>query len=90
MKRLDVTCRLSEGCNSLNEQVTYKRGWLGQKKTATGINYCQHGRLAKAKVTTCVWTQALSNSLRGFSKKKKQKKTKKTKKKKKKKKTAQC
>ena len=28
-------------------------GWPG-KKIATGINYCQNGRLAKAKVITCV------------------------------------
>ena len=38
----------------LNEQVAYKMAVVGPKKTATRINYCQHGRLAKAKVTTCV------------------------------------
>ena len=35
----------------LNEQFAYKRGVAGPKKKATGINYCQNGRLAKAKVT---------------------------------------
>ena len=35
----------------LNEQVAYKRGVAGPKKMATGINYCQNGRLAKAWVT---------------------------------------
>ena len=38
----------------LNEQVAYKGGWPGQKKKATGINYCQNGRLAKAKVTLVI------------------------------------
>ena len=38
--------------------------WPGQKM-ATGINYCQNGRLAKANVT--LWTQALTHSLQGFS-----------------------
>ena len=33
---------------------------------ATGINYCQNGRLAKAKVTHVFWIQALSHSLQGF------------------------
>ena len=37
---------------------------------ATGINYCQNGCLAKDKVTLVFWTQALSHSLQGFSKKK--------------------
>ena len=46
----------------LNEQVAYKRGVAGQKKMATGINYCQNGRLAKAKVTLVFWTQALSHN----------------------------
>ena len=32
----------------LNEQVAYKRAVAGPKKIATGINYCQNGRLAKA------------------------------------------
>ena len=40
--------------SNLNEQVAYKRGWPGHKKKATGIKYCQNGRLAKAKVTICV------------------------------------
>ena len=51
----------------LNEQVAYKRGVAGPKKMATGINYCQNGRLAKVKVTLVFWTQALSHSLQGFS-----------------------
>ena len=34
----------------------------GPKKMATGINYCQNGRLAKAKVTLVFWTQALSHN----------------------------
>ena len=38
----------------VNEQVVYKREVARPKKTATGINYCQNGRLATAKVTTCV------------------------------------
>ena len=42
---------------------------------ATGINYCQHGLLAKAKLPLMFWTQALSHSLRGFSKNKKYIKT---------------
>ena len=50
----------------LNEQVAYKRGVAGPKKMATGINYCQNGRLAKAMF----WTQALSHCLQGFSIKK--------------------
>ena len=47
---------------ALNEQVAYKRGVAGPKKMATGINYCQNGRLAKAKVTLEFWTQALSHN----------------------------
>ena len=39
---------------TLNEQVAYKRGVARQKKIATGINYCQNGRLAKAKVTLVI------------------------------------
>ena len=46
----------------LNEQVAYKRGVAGPKKMAIGINYCQNGRLAKAKVTLVFWTQALSHN----------------------------
>ena len=46
----------------LNEQVAYKRGVAGPKKMAAGINYCQNGRLAKAKVTLVFWTQALSHN----------------------------
>ena len=38
------------------------KGMAGPKKMATGINYCQNGRLAKAKVTLVVWTQALSHN----------------------------
>ena len=46
----------------LNEQVPYR--WVvGSKKTATTINYCQNGCVAKAKVTLVFWTQALSHSL---------------------------
>ena len=33
---------------------------------ATGINYCQNGRLAKAKVTLVFWTQALSHIICNF------------------------
>ena len=51
----------------LNEQVAYKRGVAGPKRTTTEINYCQNGRLAKAKVTLVFWTQVLSHSLPGFS-----------------------
>ena len=47
---------------NLNEQVAYKRGVSGPKKMATGINYCQNGRLAKAKVTFVFWTQDLSHN----------------------------
>ena len=36
---------------------------------ATGNNVCQNGLLAKAKVILMFWTQALSHSLQGFSKK---------------------
>ena len=54
----------------LSEQVAYKRGVARPKKMATGINYCQNGCLAKAKVTLVFWTQALSHSLQGFSLKK--------------------
>ena len=40
-----------------------KGGVAGPKKSmATGINYCQNGRLAKAKVTLVFWTQALSHN----------------------------
>ena len=42
---------------------------------ATGINYCQNGRLSKVKVTLVFWTQALSHSLQGFFFKKKDIKT---------------
>ena len=59
----------------LNGQVAYKRGVAGPNKMATGINYCQNGRLAKAKVTLVFWTQALSHSLQGFSERKKDIKT---------------
>ena len=45
----------------------------GPKKPATGINYCENGHLAKAKVT--LWTQALSHSLPRFFKKKEDIKT---------------
>ena len=48
--------------DTLNEQVVYKRGVAGPKKMATGINYCQNGLLAKAKVTLVFWTQALSHN----------------------------
>ena len=48
----------------------YKRGVAGPKKMATGINYCQNGRLAWAKVTLVFWTQALSHRLQDFSLKK--------------------
>ena len=44
-----------------------KGGGRAKKKMATGINYCQNGRLAKAKVTLVFWTRALSHSLQGFS-----------------------
>ena len=54
----------------LNEQAPYKRGVAGPKNPVTGINYCQNGRLAKAKVTLVFWAQALSHSLQGFSLKK--------------------
>ena len=45
---------------ALNEQVAYIMA--GPKKMVTGINYCQNGRLAKAKVTLVFWTQALSHN----------------------------
>ena len=47
----------------------YKRGVAGPKKMATGINYCQNGCLARAKVTLVFWTQALA-IIRKISKKK--------------------
>ena len=50
---------------ALNEQVTYKRGVAGTKIMATGINYCQNGRLARLPLV--FWTQALSHSLQCFS-----------------------
>ena len=59
-----MTCCSLQTCDmlhTLNEQVVYKRGVAGAKKMATGINYCQNGRLAKAKVTLVFWTQALSH-----------------------------
>ena len=40
----------------------YKRGVAVPKKMATGINYCQNGRLANAKVTLVFWIQALSHN----------------------------
>ena len=46
---------------TLNEQFAYKGGCRA-KKMAIGINYCQNGRLAKAKVTVVFWTQALSHN----------------------------
>ena len=52
----------SNTSSTLNEQVAYKRGVAGPKKMATGINYCQNGRLAKAKITLVFWTQALSHN----------------------------
>ena len=47
-----MTYRMPHSGVRLNEQVAYKR-WPGHKND-DGNNYFQHGRLAKAEVTTCV------------------------------------
>ena len=45
---LDTRRTFTERCKALNEQVAYKSWVAGPKKMATGINYCQNGRPAKA------------------------------------------
>ena len=43
-------------------QYFLKGGGRAKKKKAIGINFCQNGRLAKAKFTLVFWTQALSHN----------------------------
>ena len=54
----------------LNEQVAYKRGVAGPKKMATGINYCQNGRLQRLRLLLRFGHRLLAKISKVFLKKK--------------------